>query len=225
MADEKPLTSGAAQDNTSELAAIKELFRKLIVFDDNMLPAIVEQYNRKSNVATVRPLISWMDTNMQPRKRQSLANIPVLSLGAGGFHISFPITRGDIGWIMASDRDISQFRQSLGDASPQTGRLHKFEDGMFIPDVFRKYVITGEDEGAMVIQSTDGATRVSVRKDNIKLTAPTKVTIEAPLTTIQGNLQVTGDTELKNTTVNGTDLTSHGHMETNSGRTGGGMVP
>lgn len=148
MADEKPLTSGSAQDNTSELAAIKELFRKLIVFDDNMLPAIVEQYDRKTNVATVRPLINWMDTNMQPRPRQSLANIPVLSLGAGGFHISFPIVRGDIGWIMASDRDISQFRQSLSASSPQTGRLHKFEDGMFIPDVFRKYVISGEDEGA-----------------------------------------------------------------------------
>lgn len=224
MAGEQPLLSGSAQDKTGSLAAIKALLRKLIVFDDNMLPAEVEQYDRAKNIATVRPLISWIDSSMKPRKRQALANIPVISLGAGGFHISFPIAQGDIGWILAADRDISQFMQALKAASPQTGRLHVFEDGLFIPDVFRKYVINGEDSGAMVIQSTDGSTRVSIRPDNIKLTAPTMVTIDAPNTQITGNLQVAGNTTLANTSVNGVDVTSHGHMETNQGRTAGGMI-
>ncbi|XAO36864.1 baseplate spike protein [Pseudomonas phage WP1] len=65
----------------------------------------------------------------------------MISMGAGGFHISFPIQQGDIGWIYAADRDTSQFLESLSMSKPNTGRIHKLDHGMFIPDVFRRYTI------------------------------------------------------------------------------------
>ena len=65
-----------------------------------MMPAMVTQYDRKTNMATVQPLMYWVDTQDGVHQRGDVTQIPVLSLGAGGFHITnFPIQNGDLGWI------------------------------------------------------------------------------------------------------------------------------
>jgi hypothetical protein len=230
MSNQQSILSASQPDKSKQLAAIKELLRKAVIFDDNVLPAQILQYDRESNLATIKPLIAWVGTDDKLHSRHEIDNVPVISLGAGGFHINFPIKAGDLGWIYASDRDISQFKETLAESQPNSGRLHTFEDCMFIPDVFRQYVIHAEDADAMVIQSTDSATRISIRGDNIKITTPSKITLDTPLTDITGNvniqqnLTVLGISTLKNTTVNDINVSSHGHQETNSGRTAGGMV-
>ncbi|MNZ27639.1 hypothetical protein D3C78_448590 [compost metagenome] len=104
-----------------------------------------------------------------------------------------------------------------------------FSDSIFIPDVFRQYTINGEDAGAMVIQSTDGASRISIRADNIKITTPLKVTLDTPTTELTGDLTVGGNTTMvgtldvtgvttlpATTTVAGKAVNGHNH---------GGAVP
>lgn len=190
------------------------------------LPAIVESYDRVANTATVRPAI--MSTvrpttggDLLRQNRKAIPDIQVLSMGAGNFHINFPIKKGDLGWIYACDRDITLFLQTLQDQpSGSDGASHKFCDAIFIPDVMRNYTINEEDAEALVIQSTDGATRLSIQPaGKIKLTAPIKVTIDAPDTEITGNLKVdknlvvTGPiaTLPEATTVGGAVVYGHNH--------------
>jgi len=198
-----------------------------------MLPAILINFDRAKNIATIQPLITWIDMGDNAKPRNQYADVPVVSLGGGGFHISFPLKKGDLGWIHAADRDMSQFIKSLKMAKPNSMRTHKFEDGLFVPDVFRQYAINSEDGAALVIQSTDGATRISVRADNIKITAPTGVTIDTPLTTITGNVKINGDVVMDKSlsvaieaTVAGIPVTKHGHISSAPGtRTANGMIP
>lgn len=196
-----PLTNASPGDDSSLFAALSHMMRQHDIKTESMLPAIVVDYDRKKNLATIKPLITWVDLADKKRPRFELAEVPALSLGAGQFHINFPIAPGDLGWIHAADRDMALFIQTLKEAAPNSGVIHRFSSGMFVPDVFRNYVIHGEDAGAMVIQSADSNTRISIRADNIKITAPTKVLLDVPLTQMTGNVTVD-----KNLIVKGTSL-------------------
>jgi hypothetical protein len=128
-----------------------------------MLPAVVVSYDRESNTAEVRPTIALLTTSGEVVPRASVARVPVLALGGGGFVVNFPLLPGDRGWIEASDRDISLWMQGLApDQRPNTLRLHSFEDGRFIPDVFRGFDASDVGADAMTIQSLDGAVRVEL---------------------------------------------------------------
>lgn len=177
---ERPLIGNLSGEKSRLLSAIAAAFRGEKMADDNLLPAIVESYDRVNNVAKVKPQIQWVDVNEGTHSRAPISNVSVLSLGGGGFHISFPIGAGDLGWIFASDRDISLFKQSLTESPPNTGRLHKFEDALFVPDVFRKYTVAEEDAGRMVIQSTSGNTKISIGESSISIATESAVSIKAP---------------------------------------------
>lgn len=205
---------------------------------DVCLPAAIVSYDRGQNLATVQPLINWVLTDDSQRSRHQIIEVPCLSLGGGGFHVNFPLKQGDIGWIIAADRDLSLFKQTLQAAQPPLSRLHSFSDSMFIPDVFRQYTVASEDANAMVIQSTDGNTKISIRGDNILIAAPTKVVVRVPLTEftqdvqVDGKLTVTGQSTLNggvnangsttvtlpsSTTINGKQVDGHRHGGVQSG--------
>ncbi len=231
-------------------SAIKFLTRRNQVEHESMLPAAIASYDRTKNLASVTPLIQWKNTDGTSQNRPTVANIPVLSNGGGGFHLSFPLAQGDLGWILASDRDLSGFLKSLKSSSPTVYRMHSFSDSMFIPDVFRQYVIDGADSNSMVLQTTDAKTRIAIDKGgNINITAPSSVNVKTPKANfsddvnIGGNLIVTKNTTVNggfnangsgsstvslpsNTTVNGINIANHGHQQQNngSGRTAAGMV-
>ncbi|MEG0207021.1 Gp138 family membrane-puncturing spike protein [Citrobacter sp.] len=241
MAQQPKILAQRSNDNRSLPAALESINQKVAADQDGLLPAIIVSYDRKTNLAVVRPVIQVVMVNNGTDQRKPLARIHVLSLGAGGFHINFPVKKGDLGWILAADRDISAFRETLKEASPTTSRMHTFSDGWWIPDVFRQYVINGEDSDAMVIQSTDGATRISIRGDNIKITAPSKVVVDVPQSeftgnvTIDKNLIVTGTTNVNGgftaasgkpcslpteTTVDGKKVDGHVHSNPEGGNVG-----
>lgn len=187
------------RDFSSLAAALKFVQRAIKLDLESCLPAIVEEYDHKNNIATVRPLI--MLTSLNPKggahvktPRPIIPEVPVLSLGAGGFHIHFPIKKGDLGWLHACDRDITLFLQSLKQSQAGSeGPSHSFRDSIFVPDVLRQYTLLDEDVDAFVLQSTDGATRVSIRKDHIKITAPNHVEINTPLTHMTGDCHIDGN--------------------------------
>jgi hypothetical protein len=176
--------------------------------DDNLLPCQVVAYDVTNNWATVQPLVQLVDVQNNTVDRFPLVQIPCLALGAGnggvangnGFIIHFPITKGDLGWIFAADRDLTLFKQQLSKCAPQTGRLHQFADGMFMPDIFRQYTIASGDVGRLCIQTTQGDQKITIGTDgHIEITATTTVHITTPLVECTQNLQVDGNLKVLGT--------------------------
>lgn len=151
---------------------LRATFRKLLQGVDGMLPARVESYDREANVATVRPLVAVLTTDGGRVSRAQVARVPVLALGGGGFVLNFPLKAGDLGWIEASDRDISLFMQAMDEAQPNTYRMHSFEDGRFIPDVMSQFSVGDVADDAMTLQSLDGSVRIEISPSRIRYVAP-----------------------------------------------------
>lgn len=183
--------------NSGDLPGLlREVFGKLLQSIDDMLPARVISYDRTTNRAQVVPLVMMLTTEDEQVMRAPVASVPVLLVGGGGYLLSFPIKAGDLGWIKASDRDISLFLQAYKEAAPNTLRKHSFEDALFIPDAMRGYAIDAEDDEAVVLQALDGSALVSLSADRVKVKHPTLVVLDAPDTQTTGNLTVGGDLQV-----------------------------
>jgi len=207
------------------LGAMRLILRKFSMGVDDMLPARVVAFNgdRNSPRVTVQPLVSLITTDKRTIARAQIAQLPVLQIGAGGFLLSFPLKPGDLGWVKASDRDISLFLQTYAAGPPNTERIHSFEDALFIPDAMHQYSIAGEDADNVVLQTSDGTVKVSLGPATMKLIAPgctydmgggvvaitaaTAITLTAPAVGVAGNYAQTGG----NATMSGS-LTTTGEV-------------
>lgn len=194
-------------DESGLAGSFRSVFRKVLQSTDGMLPAEVISYDRESNTATVRPIIAVLTMDSQIVKRAQIAKVPVIALGAGGFVVNFPMQPGDMGWIEASDRDISLFMQSLSESPPNTQRMHSFEDGRFIPDVFRSYDVSGVAEDAMTIQSLNGTVRVEL--------SPSKIRYVAPLHEFDGAVKLKDTLEVIGTSTLRDDVATTGALTNN----------
>jgi hypothetical protein len=193
-------------DNNSLAGSIRFAFSKLIQNVQGMLPAQVIAYDRTTNRVQVQLLISQVTTDGSALPRPQIASIPVLLLGGGGMFLSFPITTGDLGWVIANDRDISNFLQTYSTSIPNTNRISQFSDGLFIPDVMRGYTISGDNASSVVLQNLDGSVFISINNSDITITAADTITINAPTveinaTTVTGtagsvSLNSTGDIDI-----------------------------
>lgn len=148
-------------------SVLRFVFEKLVQGDlDDMLPAMIVDYSRTTNLATVQPLIQIVTTLNQLKNRDPIESVPVLQLGGGGFVLNFPLKSGDLGFIKSNDRDISLFKQIWQLVQPNTGRMHNFSDSIFIPSVLTNFTINGTDTNNAVLQSIDGTTRLSMGEGN-----------------------------------------------------------
>jgi hypothetical protein len=221
-----PILNQSPAAGNSFGGAMREILGLNALQHENLLPARVVSYDRVNNTAVIQPMLKLVDMNENTRSRNQISNIPVLSMGGGGFHINFPLKPGDLGWILASDRDISLFLKNLDEARPTTLRTHKFNDAWFIPDVFRKYTINGADTDAMVIQSTTGSTRIAISEGVINITAPTSVTVTTPIATFSQDVQINGKLTVNGNTALKANLVVTGPTAVNGGfnATGGGNL-
>ncbi len=187
--------------NYSLVGSIQFAFQKLMQSINGMLPAQIISYDRVTNRAQVQILITILTTNGSQVPRPTVASVPVLILGAGMYSVSFPINQGDLGWILANDRDMSLFLQSYEQSPPNTDRVKQFSDGLFIPDAMKSYNITDSNTDFMIIQKNDGSVSISIGKgstgaDEIDIVAD-RINIalndaSTGLVTIDGNLIVSG---------------------------------
>lgn len=175
--------------NPADIGSMQGLLRvfgeKLKQNTDDMLPARVVAYDRATNRATVQPLVQMVTTTGERIARAQIPSVPVFQYAGGGFVIAFPLAPGDLGWLKASDRDIGLVLQTLAEAEPNTARTHSFQDGMFFPDVLRQWTLDPADQTSLVIQSTDGATRIAVSQGSVTVTAAGGMWTD-------GNLRVSG---------------------------------
>jgi Phage protein Gp138 N-terminal domain len=201
-------------DNDTLVGTLRFVFNQLTRNVDGMLPARVLAYDRTANRVQVQIMIAMVSTSGAQVSRAQIANIPVVNFGGGGYILNFPLMVGDLGFVMANDRDISLFLQSYEESPPNTLRVKSFSDAVFIPSVLSNYTTTGQD-GNAVLQNLDGTVRISlspntvelyakqsgsppneykvtVSKTGITITSVNTITLDSPLTHITGTLQIDG---------------------------------
>lgn len=210
MSNASPSHDPANDD--SILGMLNTVLRKFLQGVDNALPARIVSYDRDKNLAVVQPMVAMLTTDGATIPRAQINGVPVLLLGGGGHMLSFNLKEGDLGWIHASDRDISLFMQSFSNASPNTIRFHSFEDSLFIPDAMRNFTINDEDAENVVLQTLDGKYRVTIWDDRVKITAD-DTTVEMKTGTIELKAPVTITAEAPNILLNG-NVTSGGGIGT-----------
>lgn len=201
MTNSQPSVDPANEGTLS--GAFREVIRKVLQNLNCSLPARVLAYDRSKNRASVQPQISMISYDDSAINRAQIASVPVLQIGGGGFILSYNLKSGDLGWIIANDRDISLFLQSYSEQKPNTFRTHDFADAFFIPDPMTGYTIAGEDQENAVLQSLDGSVKISLGSDYIKIETPREIKIESQNiniigdVSIEGTLTVTDDVQLE----------------------------
>lgn len=110
------------------------LIDKISMGIQKIIPGIVQSYDAATNRAVVKPAITGVASQGQKVPHEALIDIPVMKLTGGGTMLAFPIKKGDTGWLVACDRNISIFKQNLEESAPNDYRKHKYEDSFFIPD-------------------------------------------------------------------------------------------
>ena len=190
-------------NNESLAGTMQFAFYKMLQSVNGMLPAQVIAYDRSTNRVQVQLLIAVVTTRGMQISRPQLASLPVLVLGGGGFMMNFNLEEGDLGWVLANDRDISIFLQSYEESAPNTARVKNFADGLFIPDIMKGYTIAPGDiaAGAAVLQSVDGTVKITLQTGKITISAPlveidnfnpTTITPAGGIFQIVGAIQATG---------------------------------
>ena len=161
-------------DVRSQAGKQQFLFDKFAAEFEKIAPVQIVSYDRKKNRATVQILNQTILSNGGKQTKKNLEDIPALVLCGGNFVLSFPIKAGDIGWICAADRDISIFKKTLKLFAPATYEKHRYKDSFYIPNYINGFTFDeATDADALLISSIDGQTKISVKDNNVSITATT----------------------------------------------------
>lgn len=202
-----------------ELSDLRLAFEKIVsnisMNFECVLPAIVQNYDRQNNLVYVQGAISHTKVTGEVVDRV-LLKLPCFNPCGGGVGINFPLTEGDTGWIVASDRDTTLFMKELKKSQANTSLFHKFEFGVFIPDKIKGFQIDSSDEGALVIQTLTGDTKISIKSGVINILSSNKVDVNCTNANINAtNVNLTADnTTLTTETVFNGNITVNGAITT-----------
>lgn len=202
MADNVQTTSNPAEEGHL-VGAFRQILNSFLKNVDDWLPVRVISFDVNQNTVLVQPLIMLMDSEKGLHRRAQIT-VPVFTMGGGNALIRFNLKKGDLGWIKASDRDISSFISTLKEAGPNTLRKHSFDDAIFMPDVMKQFEPqAGDDDAFMVMQTIDGSVRLSMFDTGFKLKGDLDV---------DGKISATGDIESDGDVKAGSvSLTDHDH--------------
>lgn len=160
-------------DLTTTAGMLDYIYRCNSMTTENCIPAIVESYDRKKNIVTVQPSINITAATGETIEREKIT-ATVMSICGGKFIINFPLEKGDTGWLITADRDISLFREQRKVINANTNRIHSIEDSFFIPDRVNDFKIEAEDDKNLVIQNLDRNIKISLGETKIKITTNSK---------------------------------------------------
>ena len=206
MADENkdntPLPQYDRGKCKTELGFFQTLFRLKEVDKQGAIPAIVRSYNRKTGIATVQPIVTYVVDTKEGEKLipRGTYDVSVIRFAHGGFVIDAPLFAGDTGWLVAADRNAKDAKEANskilnadqddenpsneGFKRPTDDSLRSFSWGFFIPDTWGDTELTKNDglvikdvDEKNVIALNDGAIEIK-RGDNIISISDNGITME-----------------------------------------------
>ncbi|MCH8821326.1 hypothetical protein IID23_02260 [Patescibacteria group bacterium] len=165
------------------------------------LPGFIVSFNASSQLAEVQPAIKRLLIGDRIISIPKLINVPVVLVKAGDFTITLPITAGDECLLFFSERSIDTWIDFGEERKPNDIRMHDYSDCFALPcSTSKPSATTSFSTTDLEIRNLAGDTSIILKEDkNIEVNTPVKVTITAPNTLIDGNLEVTGTTKLDDT--------------------------
>ena len=98
----------------------------------------------------------------------TLIDCPVIILGGGPTHLTFPIAKGDECLLLFNDRDIDNWHQGSTSSANATARLHSFSDAIALVGVnSAPHAVTSYDTTRAVL--SNGTTLVGIGTSLIKI--------------------------------------------------------
>lgn len=201
--------AGFSLPNLANLAIEKALLNV-----SKMLPAKIKSYDSSKNRAVIEICYKTTMSNGSIHNLVAPAQVPVMVAGGGGFYLSWPLKAGDLGWILAADRDISLFLRTYEAQPGKTRRYHSFEDGVFIPDVMHS-LVSVSDTG-VCLQHESRRAYLHMESDRIVLSAGgTFIEITS------GSIRTNGTISGPGATFDGKRMETHTHTDSRGGKTSG----
>lgn len=223
---------------------IKEMIDRALSRMNTCMPGVIESFDAATQTCTVIPAIQ-MKVNVNGV--ESFVDLPPIveaplcyPIASGaGFALTLPIRKGDPCLVLFSQRAIDNWHQLGGVQPPEEGtgcRHHDLTDAIVLmaPVPLPEVLGAWEAEG-VELRNRDKSSRVTVKDDKVEvqsgpsiltvfpdgtatLVAPTSVTINTPLTSCTGNLQVAGGiTSLGTYGVSGGKIQTPGDIESTGG--------
>lgn len=182
-------------DSTSELGRIAFAVRGMLARLRTMTPVRVEAVHADGGLATagtvdVKPLVSMLDGNRTATEHGTVMGLPYFRLQGGKNALIFDPEKGDVGFVVVSDRDVSAVKQKKGPAPPGSLRRFDLADGVYVGGILNAV------PEQYVLFSPDGV-KVADKNGNVLEMASGKIRLTAVEVEVAGNLKVTGTTALQ----------------------------
>ena len=161
-------------DNLSELIkrTIIQTMRQLRV----SMPCEVVRYNSKRQMVDVRIVQPEIDLAGNNIPMPVITNIPVSFVRCGNSHITHPINKGDTGFIVFADRDISSWVETNNKSVVDSARTHSMQDSYFIPGI----VGGGTNANPNDVEIKYNNSTIHLRKNgDVDINTPSKVNVNA----------------------------------------------
>ena len=161
-------------DNLSELIkrTMIQTMRQLRV----SMPCEVVRYNSNRQMVDVRIVQPEIDLAGNNIPMPVITNIPVSFVRCGNSHITHPINKGDTGFIIFADRDISSWVETNNTSVVDSARTHSMQDSYFVPGI----VGGGNNANPNDVEIKYNNTTIHLRKNgDVDINTPSKVNVNA----------------------------------------------
>ena len=164
-----------------------------------MLPGQIIKFDPATQLADVQIQLK-RNNNGELITLPVLSQVPVRFLKSGDFTITFPLKENDEVAIYFMERSIDNWLEDGGIQSPNDVRRFDLSDAYVVPILYsQKQKITDFDPDNMVIKSTNGNSKITLKTDGtilMETTANTEITSAKTIINndvdINGNLKVDG---------------------------------
>ena len=214
-------------DSLNLVSAFRGLILDHLLEMHTALPASVSSVDYGAKTATINSLVKNTRSSTDEQDYPIFHDVPLFVLGGGKARITFPVTSGDVGVLIFSERDPSNALQSQGESASSAEMI--MPCGLY-PIMFIPKVALGNDSTAVIDQnnivldnntnstislSPDG-TIVASSSMGAKITVDSGVTITdgtGTLSVANGSLTWSGG----EVNINGLTITKEGLIKDSSG--------
>lgn len=156
------------------------------------LPGIVQSFDATAMTCVVQPAIQAVvfgpDGTARDVSLPLLLDCPVMFPGGGGCTLTFPVQAGDECLVVFASRCIDAWWYAGGVQPQAEMRMHDLSDGFALVGVrSQPRVLSGISTTAAQLRTDDGSTFVEVGPGECTVTAPDKITLNAPTVTINAS--------------------------------------